>query len=116
MRNLLEYPITDQEIVETLKRFAADIDADIACNVSAGDIDSLILTAAADIIASRKIGETMLKEANTTITRLMAVADTAAQCLVDGRSAHDMDAEKVFWLAGGHRRIRLADALKALKE
>lgn len=52
MRNLAEHPITDQEIVSTLKRLAIEQAADDASNFTAGSMEALILMTAADIIAS----------------------------------------------------------------
>jgi hypothetical protein len=52
VRNLAEYPITDQEIVSTLKDVAVRMAADDASNFTAGSMEALILMTAADIIAS----------------------------------------------------------------
>lgn len=140
MRNLLEYPITDQEIVECLYNLASKLDAEERI----GDMRAVLLTTAGDIVAARKITEAKLKAAQEhmavcagdTISlenevRLMrrhledaqalnvkyiAAVDAAAECLIDSRTAENPNADQVHYLAGGHRRLRLADALKALKD
>lgn len=48
--------------------------------------------------------------------KLKVVADAAADCITDDRGIPGgVDAE-VFFKMGSHRRIRLADVLKALKD
>lgn len=98
MRNLIEHPITDQEIVGFLKHEADNSDEGVC-----GDMKPLLLQTAADIIASRNLGR---------IAKLEAIAAAAADLIHDDREW----GEEVVVKMGGHRRIKLADALKALKK
>lgn len=113
MRNLAEYPITDQEIVSTLTRMAEELSKKGLEEQMCGDMGGWILMIAADIIASPtkcnhyQIIDGLVK--NNAKLREVAIAAEAA--IHDDRSTGG----EVIFQMGGHRRIRLADALKALE-
>lgn len=118
MRNLIDHPITDQEIVACLKAAALDMRGK---DFAPGDMAPILLETAADIIASRKLAipiisaDDLMKHLPVIEKRVAAlelIAQTVAQCLVDNRTVET--GGEVFFLAGGHRRIRLADALREL--
>ncbi len=53
MRNLIKYPVTDQEIVECLRRLADEKSEEGRRVGLCGDMEPLLLATAADIIAER---------------------------------------------------------------
>lgn len=114
MRNLIEHPITEEEIVATLTEMSIEEAADDAANFSAGGLRAHILAQAAQIIASPtkcnhyQIIDGLVKNN----AKLRAVASAAEAVIHDDRRTGG----DVIFQMGGHRRIRLADALKALKE
>jgi hypothetical protein len=109
MRNLLEHPITDQEIVACLKTQAAKCDSDDLV----GDMRSVLLLTAADMIASphKCNHHTIITALEALKEKLNTVVLAAEACIHDDRHCGG----EVTFVMGGHRRIRLADALKALK-
>jgi hypothetical protein len=108
MRDFSKLPLTDFEICSALKELA---DERLVHGVPlVGDMPAIILLTAADIIASPKqcnhhgIISALLRNN----AELRAVAVLAADCIHDDRHVGG----EVSFKMGGHRRIRLADALK----